>query len=333
MHIKQTVILDQIKKTYKNRLILPALYLVSLAALWLFSPITQLASPIPASSKVSYHELKNGHFTYITTTLEQLHFTGYTRKFLGYVDGYYYYTFQGGDCLLVLLGPKSCREGLAYLEKLPVRVRIEEGFGDYDALANQLAADLNWTVDGVKSQVPNYLLSEPGFRKLTSLLLLGFYFLSGAFALADACLCISCIWSPSLSAAYRKLGAYGDAKQLLSEAEDEWSETPQPICDKIWVTRQYLIAFSAYRVAIVPISEILSVYKHAVLHKLIWRKQLRLSYTLYLTAKKRLYLQLPVANEEGADKVAAVIMEQNPAVSNRPSLPSFGWASWHRKRG
>lgn len=173
-----------------KRLLAPAIYLIFLAVLWFAAPISELVLAQQASSEVPYRELGTSKFRYLATTLTNLHFTGYTQKAFGYTNGYYYYTFQDGRCILVLLAPDTCKNGQPEIESLYLRARVIRHFDAYEPLTKQLAADLNWTADGIRSQIPDYLLSEPGFHKLLSLLLLGLYFGSGLYALADFLLCL-----------------------------------------------------------------------------------------------------------------------------------------------
>lgn len=199
METNQASAISNRKLAYKKRLPWPILYLAVLAMIWLVTPIAELAFPPHAAHAVPFRELKNGDHTYIVTTLKDLHFTGYTQKLFGYTHGYYYYTFDDGQCILSLLAPASCGEGAPDIEEITVHVRIIENFSDYGTLAAGLAEDLDWTAHGIQSCMPDYLLSEPGLHKLASLLLLGFYFLSGAYALTDIAICITCILFPRLT--------------------------------------------------------------------------------------------------------------------------------------
>lgn len=313
METFQTSIITNIKRVYKRRLFSPAVYLAILITVWLAAPVSELVFPPCVSSAESFAELYNDKFTYISTTLTDLHFTGYTQKIFGHTNGYYYYTFHDNDCLFVLLAPKTCEEGLPDIEKITVRVRIVEGFGDYDTLMDNLSKDLKWTASGIKSRVSDYLLSEPDFNKLATLLLLGFYFLSGAYALASLITCIAYILFPVLSPTCRELGLYGNAEKLLAQAEEELATLPQLAAEDMYITEHYFIAFANYRVAVVPIHEIIWIYKHSTLHKFLWY-HFRISYTLHITANKHLYLQCPKNMKSDIDGIIDYLSEANHAI-------------------
>lgn len=313
METYQTSIILRIKNVYKRRLLSPVIYLMLLAALWMATPVSELVFPPSVSAFVPFAEIKNDHFTYITTTLTDLHFTGYTQKFFGYTNGYYYYTFDKNQCILALLSPDTCEEGLPDIDRVSVHVRILEHFDDYHALTAKLAEDLDWTVSGMQSQVPDYLLSEPGFNKLLSVLLLLFYFASGAYALVSICICAVYILFPVLSPACRKLGLYGNAKKLLAQAEAELSALQKAAAEDMYLTEHFFIVLANDRAAVIPVAQILWIYKHSTLHK-VFSYHFSISYTLHITANKRLHVSCPESMKADIDGIIDSLCAANPDI-------------------
>lgn len=287
MKTNHSFVISAIRKVYRRQLLAPVCYLLILLALWYTAPISDLLLPVRAVAPDSFdYELHNRKYTYISTTLTDLHFTGYTQKFFGYTDGYYYYMFHDNTCIFILLSPKTCHDGAARLEKVTVRVRVEDNFSDYQMLTEQLADDLNWTASNLRGLVPNYLLSEPGFNKFASMLLLGMFFFSAIYALLHALLCIAYICLPLLSLPCRQLARYGNVKKLLAHAEAELRELPRFSTQKIYITRHFFLFFTKNQAVILPVREIIWVYassKPALFLR-------RFSHTLHITANKRLYL-------------------------------------------
>lgn len=334
---QKSSISDNIRHVYKRRLLPPLLYLMILAALWVAGPVSDVIFPPHVSSPVSIRELHSGRFTYVSTTLTGLHFTGYTQKFLGFTNGYYYYTFQGGQCILVLLAPDSCEEGLPDIEKITVRVRIIRNFDEYDTLTANLARDLNWTASGIRSQIPDYLLSEPEFNKLASLLLLGFFLLSGIYALLHILTYAAYVFFPLLSPACRHLGRYGNARELFARAEEELATVPQLAAEDMYITEHFFIVFADDQTAIVPIDEIIWVYKHPALHRFLWY-YFNISYTLHITARKHLYLQCPKNMKSDIDGIIDYLCEANHKIlagfseENRQQVLKLLWTSKFSKK-
>lgn len=348
METGQTRTISQsIKQACKKQLLLPTVYLLLLAILWLATPISGLAFPRQVSSEVPFRELGAGNFSYISTTLTGLHFTGYTQKVLGHTNGYYYYTFQGGRCILALLSPSTCGDGISDIGQLRIQARIIRNFADYGTLTSLLAHDLNWTASGIRSQVPDYLLSEPGSHKALSLLLLGSYFASGAYALVTIFLCLAYILFPILSPTCRRLKLYGDARKLLAQAEEELAAIlqrpgvptalPRSTAKDLYVTENFFLAFTDGQVFVVPIHEVIWIYKHSTLHRSL-RRNLKASYTLHIMANKRVHVQCSKYMESEIDgvmdglskasrKILVGFSEENRAQAQK-RLGASGFLGW-----
>ena len=305
-----TTIFNSIRQVYQKRLLPPAAYLLFLFLLWFVTPISELALPQHVSAEVPFRELSSGRTSYAAMTLTDLHFTGYAQKILWYTNGYYYYTFQDGKCILVLLAPATCGEGIPHIGRLHIRVRILRNFEDYDTLTQRLAADLEWTASGIRSQIPDYLLSEPGFHKLLSFLLLAIYFAGGAYALGNLLACLAFYLFPALSPPCRKLGKYGDAGKLLAQAEEEFISSREPVAFDMYLTKSFLISFSQAQAVIVPVREILWVYKHVRLRRFLWYP-LPVSFTLHIWAGKRMHLSYPQMKEPEIDYLIEYLKNAN----------------------
>lgn len=305
-----TTILQSIRHIYQKRLFLPAVYLLFLLSLWFTTPVSELAFPQHVSATIPFRELGGGRTSYLATTLTDLHFTGYAQKILGYTNGYYYYTFQKGRCILALLAPATCGDGMPQIARLDVRVRILRNFEDYDALTQRLAEDLEWTASGIRSQVPDYLLSEPGFHKLLSFLLLAVYFAGGAYAFGSLLAFTVYLLFPALAPPCRKLGKYGDAKKLLALAEEEFTSMPRAVSADVYLTQNFLISFSQEQAVIVPVHEIVWIYKNVKLRRF-FGHSLSVSYLLYIQAGKQARICYQQMEESEMDHLAEELKAAN----------------------
>lgn len=302
-----------VRQVYRRRLLAPVFYLLFLSVLWLVTPLEGLVFPPQVTGEIPLQELRISHSHYITTTLSDLHFTGYTQNMSGYTNGYYYYTFQNDQCILVLLAPDTCSQGRSYIRRQRIRARIIENFADYDTLTEQLAADLGWTASGIRRQMPDVLLSEPGFHKLLSLLLPACYFLSGAFACISIVIYALFIRFPILAPACRRLHLYGDANKLLEQAESELSNALRFAKEQLFLTQNFLIVLTDDVTAIVPVSEIIWIYKRSRLDKFLWRHR-RISYTLHILANKRLHLQCKNQSESDAEAIVTALSDASTTI-------------------
>ena len=163
-------ITKNIRAFYKRRLGTPILYIALLAVLWFVFPLSDIFSPqeFPQAQTLE-SAYKEGH-RYVTTTLSDLTFTGYTSTRFGSTNGYFYYGVDEEGCYIVLLAPKTCEEGLPSIDKISITCRLMKSNESYGMLLSNLATDLEWTEEGIVSQLPDYYFSEPDFNPAATLL-------------------------------------------------------------------------------------------------------------------------------------------------------------------
>lgn len=301
-----------IKSIYKRKLFSPIIYLIILTALLLYFPVSSIVFPPELSSSDSLSTAYSDQ-PYVRTILNDLKFTGYTRTSLGQTTGYYYYTMRGGECTIVLLSPRTSEEGLPSIPELTIHARVENGNTDFHELLTNISADLNWTKSGISSKVSSFYLSEPGFRWVPSVLLIVVMLLTGAYALVSLIMYILYIIFPVLSPPCQQLGLYGRPAKMLAQAEEELATLPQLATEDMFITEHYFIVISSRQIAIIPISEIIWIYKYSTLHKFFWY-HFSISYTLHIAANKHFYLQCPKNLKSDIDGVMDYLAEANHSI-------------------
>lgn len=299
-----------IKAFYKRKLFSPAVYLVLLFIVWQLFSLSDLLFPTALTADNTLENMYRNDVKYVNAQLTDLHFTGYTRTFLGNTTGYYYYTLRNDECFFVLLSPQSCEEGLPTISEIYVSAELSRGSDTYQALLDNVAKDLNWTGNGIRSKVSSYYLSEPDFNPLGNMLLFGFIFITGIYALISFTLSLVYIRIPSLSPPCQDLGLFGNAKELLAQAEEELATLPQLATEDIFITEHFFILTSYYGTAIIPIDEIIWIYKYSTMHKFFWY-HFSITYTLHISANKHLYLQCPKNVKSDIDGIIDYLAEAN----------------------
>ena len=149
---------NHIKSLYRHKLFSPILYMILLIVLWIIFPIGTILSPKVINEKTSLDKLYKENDRYVSITLTDLKFTGYTQEVLGQTHGYYYYTIQDGCCNIVLLSPKTSEEGLPNINKVTVHAKIQTATKSYHTLLSKIAADLNWTDSGIYGESSSYYI-------------------------------------------------------------------------------------------------------------------------------------------------------------------------------
>lgn len=299
-----------IKAFYKRRLFAPIAYLFLLLVLWYALSLSVLLSPAHLSQKESLETAYRSHTEYVSTTLKDLKFSGYTTTLLGQTTGYFYYTTRAGECIIVLLSPSTSEEGLPSIDEVTIQGKIINGGESYDTLLTNLSTDLNWTENGIRNKVSRYYISEPGFHKLGNYLMFGAIFVTGGYALLCVILSALYIFFPTFSPACQDLALFGNPKKLLAQAEEELATLPQLATEDMFITEHFFIETSVYGNAIVPINEIIWIYKYSTLHKFFWY-HFSISYTLHISANKHLYIQCPKNIKSDIDGIIDYLAEAN----------------------
>ena len=299
-----------IRAFYKRRLFSPILYLLILLVLWIVFPLGEMLSPLPLKNASQIEGVYEAKKEYVTVTFEDLTFTGYTTNRFGSTNGYWYYGIKDDVCYIVLLTPLTCEEGNPSIEKLTATCRIVNHPKLYEKLLNELSTDLEWTAEGMSNQLPNVFYSEPDYNPITNFVLFLIYFGTLLYTLLTLIRYILYIFFPYLAPACQNLIVFGNPKKQLEEAEEELATLPQLATEDMFITEHYFIMTSPYGNAIVPIQEILWIYKYSTLHKFLWY-HFSISYTLHIAANKHMFIQCPKNIKSDIDGIMDYLSEAN----------------------
>lgn len=299
-----------IRAFYKRRIAAPVCYLLLLLVLWFLFPIGEMLAPSHLSETETLTAAYTSDKEYINVTFSDLTFTGYTTSRFGSINGYWYYGSQEDSCYIVLLSPNTCEEGLPSIDSVNVNCRIVKDRKIYNELLGELAKDISWTEKGLKNQLTSMYYSEPDYNPAMNMILFLVYF--GTMIYTFLCLFRYILYMnvPVLAPACQDLIVFGNPKAQLEEAEEELATLPQLATEDMFITEHYFIMTSPYGNAIVPIQEILWIYKYSTLHKFLWY-HFSISYTLHITAKKHLYIQCPKNIKSDIDGIMDYLSEAN----------------------
>ncbi len=326
-----------IKAFYRRRLMPPILYLALLLVLWFSFPLPDMLHPTLIHSTDSFRTTFETKSRYVQATFTDLKFSGYLNEQYGQTVGYYYYTVRDGQCVIVLLSPRTCEEGLPFIDSLTVVGRLVRGRTAYQTLLDLLANDLDWTSDGITNQMPKYYFSEPDYHLTTTVLLFLCYFGTLAYAVVFLILCLLFIRFPALSPACQSLAVFGHPGRMLEQAEEELATLPQLATEDMFITEHYFIMTSPLGNAIVPIDEILWIYKHSTLHKFLWY-HFSISYTMHIVADQHLHIQCPKNTKSDIDGIIDYLAEANHSIlvgfneENRLKVQTVQGKPFHMER-
>lgn len=299
-----------IRAFYKRRLPSPIIYLLILLVLWIVFPLGEMISPLPLKNASQIQGVYEAKKEYVTVTFEDLTFTGYTTSRFGETNGYWYYGEKDDICFIALLTPFTCEEGNPSIEKLTTTCRIVSHPKLYEQFKTAIATDLEWNLEGISNQLPPVFYSEPDYNPMTNFWLFLVYFGSLIYTIITLVRYVLFIYYPHLAPACQNLIVFGNPKKQLLEAEEELATLPQLATEDMFITEHYFIMTSQYGNAIVPIQEILWIYKYSTLHKFLWY-HFSISYTLHIAANKHMFIQCPKNIKSDIDGIIDYLAEAN----------------------
>lgn len=330
-------ITKSIRSLHRKKLTAPLVFLVIAAILWLLLPIKGLFYPTKISTDTSMKELTSNSNRYLSITFPTLYFTGYTSTIGGKTSGYYYYALWDKQCIIVQLTPSTCEQGLPSISHCKVTGFLQKENDAYKQLIHNMSGDLKWTATGMQEQFGSYYLSEPSFASWQANFVRIFYFGSCLFSFLYFIIHLIYSQFPLLSPSCRKLGRFGKAKDLLLQAEEELATLPQLATEDMFITETFFIEIAPTGVAIIPIEEIIWVYKHSTLHNFLWYHFI-ISYTLHITASHHFYIQCPKNIKSDIDGIMDYLAEANHQIlvgfneDNRKKVQEIQNRSMHFER-
>lgn len=292
------------------RIICPIILIVVLVALSIATPVKTMFKPREAPRGASLEQLYEDNETYLKVSLEDLNFTGYTNEAWRNVRGYYYYAKWGKKYVIVLVSPNSCQQGISHMDTYEARVKIEPEPKAFDKLFTLLATDLKWNSSGVRDHMENCLLSEPsahGFSVVASLFV---YAAAFVYGIVNFFAYLVYMINPLLSPFCKILGKKGEAKGKMEQAEEELSQRPQLASEDVFVTENFFIETSETEFCIVPLQDIIWIYRHAGLH-FVFGKVRPVREALYVITKTQGPFKCVALRQEDIDGVIDYLSEAN----------------------
>lgn len=310
MVIQEKHIIKSIQSYYRKRLIPPLIFIAIIGLLLFFMPIKSLFFPKNFDETCSLEENYASGEKYGNYTLHGLYFTGYTSEYREKTLGYYYYTVYQNRCVIVLLSPETCNQGEPGFDELTVKCRMIKSSSTTDQLIGNLAQDLYWSVEGIKSTLSDFILSEPAANGFGTTFFQIIFVCTSLYAIGAIVLCLFFLAFPQLSIPVLKLRLYGNPTELLAQAEEELITLPQLVTGDMYITQHFFIETSLSQIAIVPIDKIIWVYKYSTLHHILWH-HFAISYTLHINAEKRQYINCPKNAKSDIDGIMDYLSEAN----------------------
>lgn len=310
MSIKQ--IYQRIRKQAFFPLLLPLSFTLLFSVIFSLYDFGQILFPkyFSAISQISATDLSTP--SYIILNKAKLHYTGYDVIKNQKVKGRYYYSIQNHVCYFVLLDEKISANAKEIITLKNVRLHLIPLDNDFDGFISEISKDLDYShIHLLEDTAPFVAVQSDSLFRYSII----------AFILSMICLCVTTIivlnyfmvilFPASQKRLFPKCHR-NLKKQMLSQLSFELAnnrfDSQETNATKIgfFFTDSFLVNFSSRHTKILPINEIVWVYKHIpkTTHKP-WENPVR--YSIHLVLKNRQHIILHGFEENNADILIALL--------------------------
>lgn len=307
------MIYRQIRLISLQRLIYAVIMLITTCYIFYRIPFFDVLWPAQIHDPSTIIELYQNDITCVELTADTLYYSGYDYMQNGKITGSYYYNLYDGICIYFLLPSSQCNNRQEILNNVQIKARLQSGGKLLSEVIQEMAADLNWTAQGLSSVSSRIIINAIDYLLLKNMIFLAICLIVLVTSLLVFFNVLSYLLCPLLHPSCFRLRRYGSVREQIREAEQELCL--EPILQKgiFTITPHYLIASSHIQLYILPLDQIIWIYKHSNLHRFRFR-HLRITYTLRITARKRLHMVASVQPKEDVDAVIEYLAQYNPDI-------------------
>lgn len=333
--MEQGHIAKSIKSYYLSHIAVPALLILFIIFLQFQFSCFDVLFP----EKVHNGSEISGKKSYVEVTLDEIYPAGYQMLSGNQILGNYYYGYYNNKCLYMVLPLDKTKAGQIYTN-YTMFGKVQYMEGSLNNITDKISSDLNWTSASLSSASYPYIIcditSHVILDRTIGIILLIVLMVSILRLIYDI---ISAFWR-HLSPPGRALAKYGDPKKLLALVDEELSTLPQLATEDMFITEHFFIETSVYGIAIVPIDQIVWIYKDSTIHSILGR-HIKMSYTLHICAHQHFYFNCPKNIKSDIDGIIDYLAEanhdilvgfneKNKALAKEKTSKDPGFRSWIR---
>ncbi len=280
--MKHKGILHYIRLTQLKRILYPVLFLALVFAILFNLPFFDFLALGSIGADTPLSEAVNSRRKYVRTQARDLYYTGDDCYINGVLTGHYYYQLNDSGCRIYILKPQAGRPAEPYIEKASVTGKLEKFTPASDPLFEDLAGELNWTVEGLTSVCDPYCVNQAYRLPALQIVLLVITVLALIAGMISLFYMLLLLAFPKLSVTYRRLKNYGNADDILDDAEDEILHYELLRQGNMILTPKYLTELSAEQSFIVPLESVLWVFHTRDMRFSVKDKRRRMYYALWI---------------------------------------------------
>ena len=268
------------------------------------------------SSSEAANSLEDGA-KYVYIKPEVIYYTGYDLKIGDKTKGSYYYELvDANHCYFFLMEEATDTEEKSYKQS-GFLVKAEETDGLFDNMLEILSRDINWNYYDLKNITSSTIFVQANHERWI-------YYVSflGLIVVAFVCMYVVCsnmiyCLEPYLHPAVRRIKKYVKYSNDEDMELDIDYQLVSDVADAggMYITDKFFVHMGSFYIDIIPISEIVFVYKHSQRIGMPGA-HFKLTYTVHILGKKRFKCSCPGKKKEDADLILDKFNEIYPEIIN-----------------
>lgn len=321
--MKKNFVYSYIKKICLRSLVISViatLIFVFIAFCIPFHDIFSLSSMSFANSASTVYD---SGVTYVEVNLNNAKYTGFDCIKRGKVYGSYYYSLVNNQCTFILVKNSSSSPLPATLNNYTIQAKLVESDGMSESMMEDFAENLGWTIEGLKK------ISSPVIIDETAYHINIYYYLAICLAVTITMLvCFIIInviyfFIPKISPPCITFNRLSEREHSIMHVNFELESRVILQSGNITLTENYIVATGFFNLEIIPINKIIWAYEHSTWHHILWFKS-KLTYTLHIFCKHKIYFYSPKNTKEDIDTVINYLNDNYPDII-------FGYTKENRK--
>ncbi len=302
--------------------IVPALFLIFLVFTAWNYPFSDIFSP----KHIAHFTDMEGEYTsrqdYVNLTDVTLYYTGYDSVSNDKVKGRYYYALEGDQCFFFLLTSEDAMKAPESLNFPSLNLRLVQSNSDFSSFLDSLSTDIDWSATHLSEATPTFF-----GREYRDILYYSYFFaglLTALFVYIVIVLCsnILVFIFPFLQKGMLPCSGFSAKKKLFSRMIAKTLKERDDIVairfssrgrKDFYVSPSFLIYCSTYDTHILPVKDIIWIYKHVIkaAHGI---SDASSFYTIHFILNNGRHIQFKNCPERNSDALIALLAGKNPNI-------------------
>lgn len=203
------------------------------------------------------YKVESSH-SYVNVTADTLYYSGYNLINAGGSDYGYYYALKDDQCIFTVIPIEKTPDAVIHNYKFKAKVAKPDK--TYKKMISAFSKDLNWNEDGLSDVTVDFVLSNADYHPFLYMILFWFVLVALFISIKKFAGAVMGFVNPELYPVCTFLGRHVQ-KELIDEAQEELSTQNYIQINSMYITENYFIDLSKYKVSVIPLNEIVWCYR------------------------------------------------------------------------